>query len=271
MSIETATQRLKDANPVPEPALLRRETDDLSALLLATWQRSMNVQTQQITKMTPKHKPQKRGWLIAVAVAVATIVVISAAALLSLTQGVNDVATTPTTLNSAPVPTTEAPPDTATTSIAVPAGPTTFEVEAFDYGFRGLPAELVTGDALELVNGSVTEYHNLVVIRLDPDDTRTIEQFAVLPPEAFGAETPQPGFNIVGGLHAAPGEGAFDGRIRLQAPGKYLVIDMVPQGADPAVVEEAVASESPAPPYQVPGGLLGYEHGMIAIVTVMAK
>jgi hypothetical protein len=267
MSIETATQRLKAANPAPETDPVRGEADDLTELLLATWQRSTNVQTQQPKKLAPVDEPQRRGWLIAVAVAAVTIIVIGAVALLSPSVGPREVADTPTTtLDAAP---------TSTTSAVVQAGPVTVVVEAYDYGFGGLPAEFTAGDAIELVNTSPTEYHNLVVIQLDDGDARSIEDFAALPPDSFGAEVPQPGFSIVGGLHAAPGEEAFDGRIRLQTPGRYLVIDMVPQGADATVVEETVnppdSSDGGGAPYKLPGGSLGYEHGMIAIVTVTTK
>jgi hypothetical protein len=76
-------------------------------------------------------------------------------------------------------------------------------------------------------------------------------------------------------LSAAPGEGAFDGRIRLQVPGRYLLMDTVREGADAAAVEESVNPSNPAtvasPPYNVAGGSLGYQHGMIVIITVVAK
>ena len=76
-------------------------------------------------------------------------------------------------------------------------------------------------------------------------------------------------------MHAAPGERAFDGRIRLQTPGRYLLMGTVREGADAAAVEETVNPSDPAiiasPPYNVAGGLLGYQHGMITIVIVTAK
>lgn len=268
MSIDTATQRLRNANPAPDPNLLRNDSDDLTALLHATWQRSTTVQTQQTHMPIPTKKPKTRGWLIAVAVAAATIIVIGAVALLPLVQGSDEVADTPpTTLDAARTPTTEAPAVTT---------PTTYEIEAFDYGFRGLPAEFTAGDAIELVNSSLSEYHSLAVVRIQDDDLRSITDFAALEVEAFdfdnGARTE---FQLVGALNAAPGEDAFDGRIRLQVPGTYLLMDTVREGADAAAVEESVDPSNPAtvasPPYNVAGGLLGYQHGMIVIITVVAK
>jgi hypothetical protein len=222
--------------------------------------------------------------MVAAAAVGVTIMVIGAVVLLSPSQASDQVTETPPTTAVVQSPPTTAvvqsPPTTAVvqsppTTAVVQSGPTTYEVEAFDYGFSGLPAELSAGDAIELVNTSSTEYHNLVVIRLESEDDRPIDAFSVLPPEAFGGEDPKPGFNIIGALHAAPGESAFDGRIRLQVPGRYLVIDMIPEGADAAVVEETVDPSDPASmhgvPYKIPGGPLGYEHGMIAIVTVTAN
>lgn len=264
MTVETAIERLKAADPAPVSVPVRDNTDDFTALLLATWQRSTNVQTQKPPTITPDNENPKRAWLITAAVAAATIIVIGAVALLSSLGSSPEIADTPTTTAVDATP-------SSTTSTPIQAGPSTIEVEAFDYGFRGLPSELSAGDAIEFFNSSATEYHNLVVIRLDEDDDRTVGDFAVLPADSFGAETPQEGFNIIGGLHAAPGEAACDGRIRLQIPGRYLIIDMVPQGANAAVVDAAVCtdgSDGGGAPYRVPGGPLGYQHGMITIVTV---
>ncbi len=46
MSVDTAFARLRDANPVPEPARLRDKSQDLNALLAATRQRSMEMDTE---------------------------------------------------------------------------------------------------------------------------------------------------------------------------------------------------------------------------------
>ncbi len=86
--------------------------------------------------------------------------------------------TPPTTLDAAPTPTTEAPAvTTPTTSAVVQAGPMTFEIEAFDFGFHGLPAEFAAGDTIELVNSSSSEYHSLDVVRLEDDDVRSVVFF----------------------------------------------------------------------------------------------
>ena len=50
---------------------------------------------------------------------------------------------------------------------------------------------------------------------------------------------------------------------------------MVPEGADPAVVEELVNPTDPidahSPPWLADGGALGYQHGMITELTVIDR
>jgi hypothetical protein len=60
MSIDTAFVRLREANPVPEPANLRGTSDDVGALLATTRQRSLEMQTE-IEAHEAKKMP-KRGW-----------------------------------------------------------------------------------------------------------------------------------------------------------------------------------------------------------------
>jgi len=272
MSIDTAIQRLRDANPAPEPGQLIRESDDLTALLNETWQRSTNMQTQTPQKVEPEGRETNRGWLIALSVAAGIIFVVGALALLPMTQGSDVVDESPnTTIPVVVDPETEALPAEITTTVAGSvSGPTTMQVQAFDYGFRGIPEEMTVGDALEFTNTSGSEYHNLVVFSIDVEDSRTVEDYVTIPPEDFGEE-----LTVVGHLDAAPGEEAFNGRIRLQITGRYLAIDMTREGADPLAVEKVVnppsSTDAGSPPYLVAGGQLGYEHGMILIFTVVDK
>jgi hypothetical protein len=56
MSMDTTKQSLRNANPAPEPGQLVRESDDLTALLHETWQRSTSLQTQAPQKLEPEDK-----------------------------------------------------------------------------------------------------------------------------------------------------------------------------------------------------------------------
>lgn len=75
MSVETAFQRLREANPVPDPALLTDRSADFGALLTATMQRSAEMQTHELTRTETPQPPSRRPWLIAVTAAAAVILI----------------------------------------------------------------------------------------------------------------------------------------------------------------------------------------------------
>lgn len=75
MSVETSFQRLREANPVPDPALLTDRSADLGALLTATVQRSAEMQTQELTRIETPQPPSRRPWLIAATAAAAVILI----------------------------------------------------------------------------------------------------------------------------------------------------------------------------------------------------
>jgi len=261
MSVDTAMERLRAANPAPDTRLLRDESEDLTALLATTWQRSTNMQTQQRQKLEPVRKKGIPGWAIALAAAAAVLVLVGIASLISTGSGTEPADVVPVT------PTTVAAQvDTVTTVVPAPVSPQMVQIEAFDFGYSGFEAEIVVGDALEMFNASDTEYHNMVVVWLEGDDTRTPDDFALLPIDEMDAEDRRFFPNGVGALQAAPGEKA-DRRIRLQKPGRYIAFDDVPQGLDAEtvrnVVDPADQATSPSPPWLLDGGLLGYQHGMI--------
>jgi len=267
MSVDTAMERLRTANPAPDTRLLRDESEDLTALLTATWQRSTNMQTQQPQKVEPTKERKSRGWLVAVAAAALVLLVVGAISLLATSDGsepADQVSVTTTTV--AVTTTVAALVETVTTVASAPVPPKMVQIEAFDYGYTGFEGDIVAGDALEFFNGSDTEFHNLVVIRLDDEDTRTIADIVAIAPEDIDAGLV---VAVVGNLDAVPGQKAPNGRIRLQVAGRYIALDMIPQGADPLTVRSAI--DTFAPPYLVPGGPLGYHHGMIVEFFVIEK
>jgi hypothetical protein len=186
-----------------------------------------------------------------------------------------------TSTTAAPATTTPAvPPATVaapTTVAPAPVPPKIVQIEAFDYGYSGFDVEIVAGDAIELFNRSEIEFHNLVVIRLDDDDSRTVAEIAEMEPEG----TNNPGSHgvqffgagqivaSIGQMDAAPGEDALNGRIRLQRSGRYIALDTVAQGADPQALRRA--ADTRAPSYLVAGGPLGYQHGMIVEFFVIER
>jgi hypothetical protein len=270
-------ERLRTANPAPDTRLLRDESEDLTALLSATWQRSTNMQTQQPQKVEPADEERTRGWPIALAAAAVILLVVGAISLLATSDGAEPADQVPVTTTTVAVTTTVAAlVETVTTVAPAPVLPKMVQIEAFDYGFTGFEGEIVAGDALEFSNGSDTEFHNLVVIRLDDGDSSTVADIAEIAPEDIdaGQRDQTDGHTVqivavIGHLDAAPGEDAFNGRLRLQVAGRYIALDMIPQGADPLTVRSAI--DTFAPPYLVPGGPLGYHHGMIVEFFVIEK
>jgi hypothetical protein len=276
MSVDTAMERLRTANPAPDTRLLRDESEDLTALLTATWHRSTNMQTQQPQKVEPTKERKTRGWLVALATAAVVLVIAGVISLLSTSDGAEPATEVPitTTTVAALVETVTTTVEPVTTVAPAPVPPNMVQIEAFDYGYSGFDVEIVVGDALELFNTSETEYHNLVVLFLEDDDTRTLDDFASLPIEEMDAEDRRFVINMAGGIQAAPGEMA-DRRIRLQRPGRYIAFDDVPQGLDAEIVRANVDPEDPAiipdPPWFLDGGPLGYQHGMIIEFFVIEK
>jgi plastocyanin len=124
----------------------------------------------------------------------------------------------------------------------------TVAVDGIDYGFENLPAEVPAGTMLTFRNTSDKEFHEMVVMRIPDEETRTVGQLAALPPEesdAFFADV-MPALVAVAG----PGEEGTpvlgDGTIT--EPGRYAVVCFIPVGADPAAVAEAMQTESSGPP-----------------------
>lgn len=104
MSVDIALERLRAANPVPDPEMLADRSNDVSVLLPVTWQRStsMTQTTQRPVEEQPPERTQRSGYVVALVAAVIVIVGGIAAVLLT-TSGTID--QTPVTQ----VPVTEAP------------------------------------------------------------------------------------------------------------------------------------------------------------------
>ena len=267
-----AVALMEEANPVPDLDSYSATPIDVAAFLTTFEKTSNEVRETKQLVVERDTKPTRR-WFAAAAVA-ATALILGVLYLLQPqeTQEIVDNEPAP------PVVSTTAP--SVTTALSV----TTHVVEAFDYGFRNLPTDVAVGTILELVNTSTTEFHNMIVVRLDPSDDRTVDELADLPFESWYRGSPGDASHnfsddmcmpvaetecvAAQGLHARPGQRSYDGRrIRLNTPGRYLILGLIPKGADPQAVERGLETHSPPP--GVAGGLLGYQNGMIAILNVL--
>lgn len=137
MSLELSLQELREANPVPKPALLTDESVDLRHLLAISKQRSTELHTDDLTMTERTPLPSRRPWMIALAAA-ATIMLIGASLLLANLGGSPDVIDE--TPIPAPTPSTAPPaaPDLLGDGwIAFSTQPGSVQVESTDYKAGG--------------------------------------------------------------------------------------------------------------------------------------
>jgi plastocyanin len=146
------------------------------------------------------------------------------------------------------VETTEATADTTTPHTGAHGDHPTVSVDGVDYAYENLPAEIEAGTTLTFTNQSTAEFHEMVVIRIPDEETRSVEELAQLPEEESDAifANSMPALVSV----APPGEEGMpvvgDGVI--SEPGRYAVVCFIPIGADPQAVMDAMQSESSTPP-----------------------
>jgi hypothetical protein len=145
------------------------------------------------------------------------------------------------------------------------ATPSPIEVTGVDYGFVDLPDTVVAGSEIVFRNTSEAEVHEFVALRLDDDDTRTAEEILALPAPELGPLLAGVSSVIV----APPGaEGiVVEGSSTLSEPGRYVVMCLIPTGADPDEYMVAAAEAEGGPP-DVAGGPPHFVEGMWAELIV---
>jgi plastocyanin len=154
--------------------------------------------------------------------------------------------------------------DSTSTTTADEAASPVVEVEAIDFAYVGLPAQVDAGTEFRLTNASEVELHELVAVKLPDEESRSVTDIVQLPQEEIAAF-----FSGVATVVIAPpgGDGIpVVGTGVLTEPGRYAIICAIPTGADPDDYM-AAAAESDGPP-EVDGGPPHFVHGMIGEVIV---
>lgn len=146
-----------------------------------------------------------------------------------------DDATTTTTDASEQTTTTE---ETTTTEADGAATGETVEITGVNYAFEGVPETVEPGTELSFTNASEDEVHEMVVVRIDDDETRPLEELIGL------GDAAQEVVEDVGVAVALPGEDGMvvDGELVMEEPGRYALLCFIPVGADPQVLEELMAN-----------------------------
>ena len=129
------------------------------------------------------------------------------------------------------------------------------EVRGTDYSFGDVPDEVEAGTRLSFTNTSEREVHKMIVLRVDDDEPRTLEELMSIP----GSEAKQV-TSFTGIRLALPGEAGIDpenpsaeAELTLSDPGRYLLLCFIPEGADPQAYRDALESPNVGPP-DVEGG-----------------
>jgi len=124
----------------------------------------------------------------------------------------------------------------------------TIEITGQDYAFEGVPEIVASGAELTFTNGSDAEFHEMVMFRVVDGEERSLEELLELPEEESGAL-----IEFQGVLVAMPGESGFSPEaegtaVPVGEAGRYGIVCFIPQGADPAAVEEAMSGVTEGPP-----------------------
>lgn len=142
------------------------------------------------------------------------------------------------------------------------------EITAVDYAFEDVPESVAPGTELTLSNASTSEVHEMVIFHVDDDQTMPLDEIVRMAAEESDGPPPEwlqfAGFDV-----AMPGESGFapEGPVVLDEPGRYLLLCLIPTGADPAAYEEAMASGASEAP-QADGGPPHVAQGMAAELVV---
>ena len=139
-------------------------------------------------------------------------------------------------------------------------------VRAIDYAYLDLPEQVRAGSTFTLSNASEKEVHEFVAIRLPDDETRSAAELVRLPQEELAAFLPEVRTVVIAPPAAEEGM-AVVGDGTLYEPGRYLIVCVIPTGADPAeYLEKAATSDGPP---DVAGGPPHIAEGMFGEVTVV--
>lgn len=157
-----------------------------------------------------------------------------------------------------------APADTADDGSAI-------EVVGVDYAFEDAPTQATSGTSFTFSNDSTVEAHEMIVMRIDEEETRPLQELLELPPEEVEQVS-----TFVGMQFALPGEDGVDPEspkepappVTLSEPGRYVFLCFIPEGADPDVYREVLEADGASGPPEAEGGPPHAALGMVHELTI---
>ena len=140
----------------------------------------------------------------------------------------------------------------------------TVEVTGIDYAFEGIPTEVEASTEFTFTNGSDKEAHEMILMRVNDGETRSLDELLALPEEEAMQAVAMKGVAV-----AMPGEDGqvVEGELVADEPGRYVALCFIPVGADPDSMAEAMESEGP-PPEDPNAGPPHFVQGMKTEFTV---
>lgn len=124
------------------------------------------------------------------------------------------------------------------------ADATEIEVIARDFAFDGLEAIDSTGEYALTLTNTGSELHEVVMVRIDDDETRPIEELLMEEdPSAFATD--------VAFAFACPGDSSAPVSVQIDEPGRYVAVCFIPVGTTPQTPPEDF--ETMGPPHAMEG------------------
>ena len=148
--------------------------------------------------------------------------------------------------------------------------PSSVEISGINYAYEGVPERLAVGSDLTFRNDATDEVHEMIVVRIDDAETRSVEELLNVPEEEVEALITDVGVSV-----ALPGEAGIvvegSDPIVLDQAGRYALICFLPVGSDVEMARELLSGPPPeeeGPPPSLGEGPPHFTQGMFAEIIV---
>ena len=123
-------------------------------------------------------------------------------------------------------------------------GATAVEVTADEYAFAGVDALAVGGELAVTLTNTGEELHEIVVQRIDGDETRSVAELLQ------SEEDPATFATGVGSAFACPGASSAPNRVDATVPGRYVALCFIPSELTAETTPEEFADLGPPHAFQ---------------------